>query len=219
MFKKMILFSLIASLCALSSCYKHNQDTALAPSSSFSKPVVALVPVIDNSHSEISWNLSEELTSTIHERLAQKNQLHLIEPQKIYSITKKLPESCNPFDQDLAWVKKNFSEDEFVIFLELVDHEEVAITGQRKSSPRDCPAALNMTMRIRVIDNRDAQPKIILQELIHDSHHIPKQFTRFNFTQVAWGETSYSISPLGLAHAQLSKEIAKRVSEYILYSH
>ena len=136
----------------------------------------------------------------------------------IPTITKKLPESCNPFDQDLGWVKKVFSEDDFVVFLELIDHEEATITGQRKSSLRDCPAELNMTMRLRVIDNRAAEPQIILQELLHDSHHIPKQFTRFNFTQVAWGETSYSISPLGLAHAQFSKEIATRINEYILLS-
>jgi len=216
MLKKMIPLTVIAAAAFLaSSCQKQNEETTFVPSSS-SKAVVALVPVIDNSHHDLSWSLSEEFTYSIYERLAQKNQLYLIEEQKVRSVSKKLPENCNPFDQDLQWVKKAFSENDFVVFLELVDHQENSIRGQRKSSPRDCPAELNMSMRIRVIDIRESEPKIVLQELIQDSHHIPKQFTRYNFNQVAWGETSYSISPLGLAHAQLSKEIANRITEYIL---
>jgi hypothetical protein len=217
MLKKIIpLILMVASVLFVSSCQKEDEDAAFVPSASSSKAVVAVVPVIDNSHSDVSWSLSEEFTYAIYDRLAQKNQLFLIEAQKVRSLTKKLPENCNPFDQDLQWVKKIFSEDDFVVFLELVDHQETPILGQRKSSPRDCAAELNMTMRVRVLDIREAEPKIVLQELIHDSHHIPKQFTRFNFTQVAWGETTYSISPLGLAHAQFSKEIANRVTDYIL---
>jgi hypothetical protein len=73
-----------------------------------------------------------------------------------------------------------------------------------------------MSVRVRVIDMRGKQPKIVLQELIHDTHHIPRQFTRANFYQVAWGKESFNISPMGLAHAQLTKEIASRLEDYIL---
>lgn len=71
-------------------------------------------------------------------------------------------------------------------------------------------------MRVRVFDLRGKEPKIVLQELIHDSHFIPRQFTQANFYQVPWGHESFSISPIGLAHAEFTKEISSRLEDYIL---
>lgn len=182
------------------------------------KPVVALVPIIDSTASELPWSLSDELTESIHERLQQKEKLHLIEDQKIRAITKALSPSDNPFANDLTWVKNAFANDEFVVFVELIEHDEIPLNGQKVHSPKESSFELNMTARIRVVDLREQQPQIVLQELIHDTHFIPKRFSRFNFEQVIWGQDHYHISPLGLAHGALSKEIAKRVEDYILLS-
>ena len=73
-----------------------------------------------------------------------------------------------------------------------------------------------MTARIKVVDLRSEKPQIVLQELIQDTHFIPKRFSRFNYEQVIWGQENYNLSPLGLAHSALSKEIARRVEDYIL---
>ena len=95
-----------------------------------SKPVVALAPIIDNSTSELPWNLSDELTETIHERLQQKEKLHLIENNKIRHLTEKLSQN-SPFANDLTWVKNTFKHDEFVIFIELIEHNEVPVDPQK----------------------------------------------------------------------------------------
>ncbi|HSW86015.1 MAG TPA: CT253 family lipoprotein [Rhabdochlamydiaceae bacterium] len=182
------------------------------------RPVVALVPIIDSTTSELPWSLSDELTTLIQERLRQKDKLHLIEDHRIRSITKKLSSSDNPFANDISWIKTAFANDEFVVFVELIEHDELPINGQKSSFPKECSYELNMTARIRVVDLRTEQPQIVLQELIHDTHFIPKRFSRFNFEQVSWGEDHYNISPLGIAHGALSKEIAKRVEDYILLS-
>ena len=93
---------------------------------------------------------------------------------------------------------------------------EVPVRNTKNLSSADTSANLNMSLRVRMLDLRGPQPSIVLQEIVHDSHHIPKQFTRANFHQVEWGKGSFNISPLGLAHAQLTKEIASRIEDYAL---
>lgn len=181
-----------------------------------SKPVVALVPLIDSSMSELPWDLSDELTKAIQERLQIKEKLHLIQEQQVRSLTKKLTPQNQPFATDLDWVKFFFPHEEFVVFVELIEHEEIPVASQKVSSPKDSAYDLNMTARIRVVDIRNDQPRIVLQELVHDTHFIPKRFSRYNYDQVVWGGENYHLSPLGIAHGALSKEIAKRIEDYIL---
>ncbi len=168
------------------------------------RPIVALVPVVDNTHSNLPWSLSEELTSAIHYRLMQKDTFYLIDQEKI----RKCKTIDNPFGSDLTWIKKAFFQNEFVVFLELISHEETAA--------KDSPTELSMKMRIRVIDVRQEEPVVILQEIIHDSHYLPKQFTGDHFHQIEWGKENYNISPLGIAHTQLSREVASRIEDYVL---
>jgi hypothetical protein len=160
---------------------------------------------------DLEWSVSEELTSTIHYRLLQKNRLYLVDHEKVASAVRKLDASHNPFGANLAWVKRAFPEDEFVIFMELVEHEEIPASQKGGTA-----SELNMAMRVRVVDLRHDFPKVILQEMVRGSHSIPKQFSREYFFQVPWGKESYSISPIGLAHSDLSQEVARRVEDYIL---
>lgn len=208
----------VSALLLAASCNHQNQNPQVTrhQSDQHLKPVVALVPILDNSHNDLAWSVSEELTQTIHHRLSQKDRLYLLSPDSVRTITQKLSDKQNPFSNDLSWVKKSFAENEFVIFLELVEHEEVPVASQRSVAPEELSAELNMSMRVRVVDLRGAEPQIVLQELVHDSHSIPRQFTRANFYQVPWGKESFSISPIGLAHASLSKQVAARLEDYIL---
>ena len=104
--------------------------------------------------------------------------------------------------------------------LSLFEHNEAARvphTAQiTTSNIQNCSADLNITIRLRIVDLRPFEPKIILQEMIHDTHHIPRQFTRANFYQVSWENEHFHISPLGLAHAELVKDLCNRLEEYIL---
>ena len=182
------------------------------------KPVAALVPVIDRLAGDLPWNLSDELTAAIYNRLALKNKVQLIDSRTVHSKVKKLGSAHNPFGEDLGWVRNVFNQEEFVIFLELVEHEEVPVSSEKTADPRDLPAELNISMRVRVLDLRSQEPKVVLQELIHDSRHIPKTFNRYNFYQVIWGKEGFGISPMGLAHARMTREIAARLEAYILFA-
>ena len=73
-----------------------------------------------------------------------------------------------------------------------------------------------MGVRLRILDLRGSEPKIVLQEKIYDSYYIPKTLFPTDYNTVSWGTEEYKNSPLGIAHTRLIKEITTRVSEYIL---
>lgn len=181
------------------------------------KPIVSIVPVIDNTKNDYNWNLSDELSCTIYNRIAWKDRVAVNKASQVRKKLREIKESRYPFGPEISWTKKAFQGDEFVVFLELVDHEEVPKINRKK--PIDLQNAsvdLNMSMRVRVIDLRQSEPKIILQELIHDSHFIPRPLTQANFLQVEWGDDGFSVSPIGLAHAGFTKQIASRIEDYIV---
>lgn len=184
----------------------HKQQTQAAL-----KPVVAIAPVIDSTEEDSIWSLSDEFTYCINHQLAQKNHLSLMD------LDKTLVLSQNPFGQDVSWIKKVFSHHGFVVFLELVEHNEVARQDDKKTiDSKKCSAELLMTMRVRVFDLRKDEPKVVLQELVHESHFIPRPFTRSNFQQEKWGHEMFTISPMGLAHSQFIKHICNRLEDYVL---
>jgi hypothetical protein len=180
------------------------------------KPIVAIVPMIDSTKSSLPWNLSEELTSAVHYRLMRKDRLYLVDREKMGILIKRSPSSQSPFGIDLDWIKKTFFENEFVVFMELLSHEELPIQAQDAPSSKD--AQLSFSMRLRIIDLRREEPSIVLQEIINSSHHLPTQFSSSHFLQMEWGKENYNTSPLGISHAELSKEIASRIEDYILLS-
>lgn len=184
-----------------------------------SKPTVTLVPVINSTQAQVEWNLSDELSSEIYYQLSQNKEFSLVAPNKVRATVKKLKENQNPFGVDIQWIKKTFADDQFVVFLELVEHEEVLRQERNKpTAAENCAADLNMSMRIRVFDVRNEEPKVILQELLHDSHFIPRPFTHVNFYQTSWEDDNFTITPMGLAHAQFTKTISSRLKDYILSS-
>jgi hypothetical protein len=199
-------------------CNDDDQDNSISYSETqVVKPIVSIVPVIDHTQNEYSWNLSDELSCTIYNRIAWKDHIAVNKASQVRNKVKQIKESQNPFGSDISWTKKVFPGDQFVVFLELVEHEEVPKINRKKMIDlHNTSAKLNMSMRVRVLDLRREEPKIILQELVHDSHFIPRPLTQANFLQVEWGDDGFSVSPIGLAHAEFTKQIASRIDKYIM---
>ncbi|MEN9344526.1 MAG: hypothetical protein RLZZ453_1313 [Chlamydiota bacterium] len=181
------------------------------------RPVVSIVPIIDNTKNDCCWNLSDELSSTIYATLSERDHIWINHSSQVRAKAKPLLEKHNPFGTDLSWIKKGFQDEEFVAFLELVEHEEVLNQNKIKpEDPRSCSAELRLSMRVRVFDLRGKEPKIVLQELVHNAHYVHPQFNHLNFYQVSWKEPGFNDSPIGLAHAKFTKELSDRLEDYIL---
>lgn len=183
------------------------------------KPVIAFVPVFDRSESRIGWSLSEEFTEELKSRLIKRNSFYVSTPSDINAIISNLSSENNPFSADINWIKETFESHEYVIFSELVEHDihpkELKGSFIDKITPS---SELAMTMRIRVFDLRGNHPEVILQEFVHQSHVIPKPSNLDEPNPERWRKITFSVSPMGLAHAQLSKEVVKRIEDYILLS-
>lgn len=177
------------------------------------KPIVALMPVLDSSESKPGWSLSAEFSNSIRKALTQQGEVFLISDKEIEAKIETLSEKDRPFDPDISWVSDRFPEEEFVIFTELMEHEETPLDAKQSA---ESSAKLNMALRVRVIDLRGKEPQVILQEIVTDSSYVPRAFTQENFAQGLWGTEMYDLSPIGSAHAQFVKEVSQRIEEYIL---
>jgi len=179
-------------------------------------PVVALTPVYDRHEIHIPWELAEDLTYVIKNRLARNNAMYINAGDSL-TLEEHIRSGDNPFVGDLTWTKKSYKDSEFVIFMELVEHDMHPKQTSGSLLDKITPSyELEMTMRLRVVDLRSETPKIVLQELIHQTHLMPKPFAQIEFDEAKWGKKTYSISPLGLAHSSLCKEASTRLEEYIL---
>lgn len=193
------------------SCSRSSDEVSRYHEDGRAKPVVAVASMIDTTSFDASWSLSEELTSMIVDQVSSSGEI-FVKSQDDF------PFAENPFSSgDLSWMKREFQDKEFVVFLELVEHEAVPATkGKKIHSPQEVSTNLNMSVRLRVIDLRQATPKIVLQEMVRDSYFIPKALLPTDYTTAVWGTDEYRKSPMGIAHLQLSQEIANRISDYIL---
>lgn len=177
------------------------------------KPSVAFVPIIDNSGEDFAWNLSDELTHAVYSRIVKRGNFCVSSMTE----SKKSLGKTDPFSDNVQWVKSAFKDQEFVIFTELVEHNIHEKEGKRSFFDKITPSCrLEMTVRLRVIDNRTDSPEIILQELIHQTHMIPHQGAVTDQASDKWKQKTYSVSPLGFSHYQLSKSLVSRIEDYIM---
>jgi len=195
------------------SCSRTSDEVSRFHEDGRAKPVIVVASMIDTTSFECPWSLSEEITSTLTAQISQTGKIFV-------HANAEFPFVENPFGNDLSWIKREFQNEEFVVFLELVEHQnKPALKGKREPanySPQEVSTNLNMSVRIRVLDIRSAQPKIVLQEIVRDSYYIPKTLIPTDYNTVVWGSDEYRKSPMGIAHAQFIQEIATRVTDYIL---
>ncbi|MBM3199008.1 MAG: hypothetical protein FJZ58_07155 [Chlamydiae bacterium] len=212
------------SLCLLAGCVvscgpRPETSSAVSTQMQSLAPRVAILPLIDNSEQSLSWNISDEFTYTLCSRLDQKGLLQIAPLSRIKAHMKKMRSTYNPFGSDLAWTKQVFAEEDFVVFLELIEHrEELNMPSARQAnvSPETLSAELNICLRLRILDLRKQEPVITLQEIFQESHFIPRQFTKVNFHQATWNTEEFALSPVGIAHTQLLKQLKSRIEDYIL---
>jgi hypothetical protein len=199
--------------CLMASCTQNAEHMTRYHEDGRTKPAIAIASMIDTTTYDCPWSLSEELTSMIVSRIAQNGKIF------IHS-TPEFPFVENPFGSDLSWIKREFRNEEFAVFLELVEHADVPVLKSNKPpvnlAPQEVSTNLKMAVRVRIIDLRKDTPKIVLQEIIRGSYFIPKTLIPTNYNQTVWGSEEYRKSPMGIAHIQLVEEITSRVSDYLL---
>jgi hypothetical protein len=204
-----ILMSLAMGLFA-AGCNRCCEETTRFHDDGRAKPVVAVASMIDTTNFDAPWSLSDEFTSSIANQVAANGEIYV-------QAQEDCPFTENPFDADLSWMKREFKTQEFLVFLELVEHGIVpAVQGKKQLHPNEASTNLEMAVRVRVVDLRGSTPKIVLQEMVRDTYFIPRSILPPDYSLMGWGTEEYFKTPMGIAHSQFAQEIARRVSDYIL---
>jgi hypothetical protein len=195
------------ALVGCSNNHKEQQQVTRFFEDGRAKPVVVVTPMVDTTTSDLNWSLSEEFTSMITKGVSAGESVCVLAGEE-YGYTE------NPFTEDLSWMKGEFVDKEFVVFLELVEHE-LAPVKKEVVVPFETPMNLKMSVRLRMVDLRGQEPRIVLQELVRDRAYIPRTEIPVDYQVVVWGTKDYVASPMGRAHHQLVNEIAQRIKDYL----
>lgn len=203
-----VYFGILASLCA--SCAPCCRDTTLFKSSGRQKAIVAVLPVIDHTEgATLTWDLSREFTDEIRKRVYDSSNLYLLRDHGTREIAEKL-NTPNPAMISSALVQ-DLGAAEFVVVSEMLEQNEIPSGATRNETG----CVLNLAMRIRVLDIRHDNPKVILQEVISHEQFIPRVFLTGDYAKAQWGTDAFNRTPLGIAHHKLVKEAVSRVESYI----
>jgi hypothetical protein len=193
----------IFSFLALVSCNDSNKHVSRFYDDGRSRPSISVSSVIDSTSNELAWSLSEELTQLIKDGLSTNKNLYI---SSTSDVDESLTNSDNPFDNNINWMKNRFEQKEFLVFLELLKHDEIK---------KETYTNLDMNLRLRIVDVRAKEPKIILQECVSDNYYIAKGAIKSDYQNLVWGTPNYSNSRMGMAHKQLADHVASRISDYI----
>ena len=181
------------------------------------KPIITVVPVFDRSSASVGWDLSEEFTDHLKQKLLKTSQFYLKTPEEINPIIAHFTPEHNPFDRKVEWIESAFAHSEFVVFTEIVEHAIHPRQPTDRFFDKLTPSnELTVTVRLRVFDLRGSQAEVILEEMVSQSHFIPNAKGLATKSPNYWQRVSFGVSPIGLAHAQIVREVAKQIGDYIL---
>ncbi len=187
----------------------HYQDNGV------SKPKVAMVPVYDKSNARMPWNLSQELTEAFEQKIFLSGKFYMTTDFEMLGVSRLPLQEINPFLDDIDWLGEVDTGTEFIVFIELVQHNLTPTVDDTRFKLFKT-FSLDVALRVKVIDLRETKPKVILQELVQGNYYIPWRFSTFDYQKGGWNKTAFALSPIGLAHGKIIKRIATQVEDYIM---
>lgn len=230
MMKKVKRFSvLICGLCLLfSSCGTQNITSQhfKVHDDGRKKAVTCITPIYDLNNILLPWSLSEDLTNSLKTRLVKRGNIYLtnlsieeidMEENSFDQLKTNYLEENLTLNFNNQNLKERYPDSEFVVFMELTKHDIHAKLEQKTFLDKITPSyALDMAIRLRIVDLRSNTPTLILHEIVEQTHLLPKQFSKIDTENPMWGKKTYGISPLGFAHFALIKEVASRIENYLI---
>ncbi|NGX30764.1 MAG: hypothetical protein K940chlam8_00113 [Chlamydiae bacterium] len=180
------------------------------------KPTIALLPMKSNANPNLPWNVVQELESSLKNELLQMAGLYVLGAEQ----TENGIFNLNNTDllSEKNTLHTSFHPAEFVVQLELIDHQEAELLqkGVQTSNSTDIAKVLNLKMRLMVVDIRSVTPKVILHEIVEKEQLIDVAQKNTDYFQHGIGCVEYYKTPVFLAHRKVVLDLAHRVHEYIL---
>lgn len=188
------------------------------------KAIVTITPLFDQQNIHLPWSLSKDLTEMIRAKLDRKSNVFLTkESLHLQDVGQEGEIISTPLEENQAFyinpskLKQKYPKSEFVVFMELAEHKIVPKSVSGSFTDSIAPSyELHEAIRLRIYDLRSQTPVIVLQEMVEQKHLIPKSFIKLDYDSSIWGKKTYSITPLGIAHSQLAKDVSSRIENYLI---
>jgi len=213
---RVLSFCMLSVCLLITGCGRNCCDTALYQSSGVAKPVVAVLPVIDRTESQhLGWDLSQEFTQEIQRRLFGSSKLYFLRS----NLSKSVALALNV--KDPKFITKADTESlgaaEFAIVTELLEQTEKCYMhpSQKHEVLGGVGGKFMAALRLRVLDLRGDQPKVILQEVIDAERMIPWHCYDEGYETVRWKQGEFDLTPMGLLHQDLVDAIIARTEGYV----
>lgn len=204
-----LILALAAAVLVCAGCTRNYGDTSLYQISGRQKPVVAVLPVINQtSVTDIPWDLSRELTDEIRKRVYDSKRIYLLREGSSLDVAQLLSVP-NPMAISRT-AAESLGAAEYAVVTEIVAQEEKTYRGRSESG-----AVLSHGLRVRVLDLRKGTPKVILQEILDKDYVVARAYMNCDYSKMAWGTDAYNHTPMGMAHNRLVRELVGRVESYI----
>lgn len=206
--RRVILAIATASLLC-GGCVRHCGDTSLYQISGRQKPVVAVLPVInETSMTNIPWDLSLELTDEIRKKVYESKRIYLHREPSSLDVAALL---STPNPRAISRVAaESLGDADYAIVSEIIEQKEKTYSNRNAVG-----AILSLALRVRVLDLRDETPKVILQEVLDKDYVVARAYMRCDYEKMAWGTEAFNYTPMGLAHNRLIRELVRRAEAYI----
>ncbi|MFN0065903.1 MAG: CT253 family lipoprotein [Chlamydiales bacterium] len=215
---RVLIFVVFAAL-TLQSCVRSYNDVGLYEKTGQMKPITIVMPVINRVEGlDLTWDVSRELTDEIRRRVFDSSKLYLLRENGSNELAKTLL-VANPKEISPATLNR-FGASEFVVVSELIEQNQksygLSMHGDKPSRADEIGAVLSLAMRVRVIDRRSVEPKVVLQEILEYDHIISKAYLSVDYVKTHWGTELYQNTPMGLAHNRLVRELVSHIEAYIV---
>lgn len=189
-------------------------DTGLYEKTGQMKPIVVVLPVLDRTQDvELPWSLAAEMTDEIRKRVFDSSRLYLLREGGTPEIAMTL--SCPNPHEIPATALQDMGASEFLVVAELVD-QKLTPYGLQTQKAEETGAVLSVKMRVRVIDRRSPEPKVVLQELLEYDHIVARPYLNADYNKIQWGMELFHNTPMGLAHSKIVRELVAHVEGYIV---
>ena len=219
MVNKGLIYSVFLFLIVCSACSSPYAQGVRFHRDGQARTSVAFVPIQDRADHELPWNVAEELAMDMETLIEQQYNLYLSQDQAV-----DIPVS---FWNERDWQKTTVLKDlyprsEFIVLVELLEHYYQSYERQKIKplymADGEASRVLSLLARIQVLDLRGEFPKPVLQQIIPSNHMVPLAKEGANYLVTPWGSETYYSTPVGAAHARLSRDVVNQITRYVQYA-
>lgn len=182
------------------------------------KPKVAILPIIDSTHSGLGWDMTDEISQGIYYQLMNSGEFFVPSVTEMGPAASKV-DQVDIFGTDLSYASE-FTNTDFIVALELIEHTISPINTGNNSNKRfptlsPCNRSLSIRVRIKIIDIRCQTPKIVLYEIFKTCYLLTPSKNINDCDSIGWGAPGYEKTPCGIAHDRLIRNLTARLEEVI----